>query len=51
MHGLGSSVNFAFHILDIRSPNLVGSSMGMAHVITKMNALATNITFSHLRTS
>ena len=51
MHGFGSAVYFAFHILDIRSPNFVGSSMGMAYVVTEMNAFATNITLSHLRTS
>lgn len=51
MHSFCSSVNFAFYILDIRTPNFIGSSMGMAYVVTEMNAFATNITFSHLRTS
>ena len=51
MHSFSSSVYFAFYILDIRTPNFIGSSMGMAYVVTKMNAFATNITFSHLRTS
>jgi hypothetical protein len=32
-------------------PNCIASSMRMAYVITEMNALATNITLSHLDTS
>jgi hypothetical protein len=51
MHSLSTTVNLAFYTLDIRVPNCVASSMRMAYVITKMNALTTNITLSHFYTS
>ena len=51
MHSLGTTVNIAFYASDVGIPHSVGSSMRMAYVVTKMNALTTNITFSHLDTS
>ncbi len=51
MHSFGSAVYHAFHSLNVGLPNPVRSSMRMAYVVTKMNALATNITLSHRCTS
>ena len=51
MHSFGSAVYHAFHSLNVGLPNPVRSSMRMAYVVPKMNALTTNITFSHRRTS
>ena len=51
MHSSSSAVNLALNALNIRVPNCVASSMRMAYVVTKMNALTANITFSHLDTS
>lgn len=51
MQLLVAAVHFAHNALNIRIPNSVRSSMRMAYVISKMSALATNITLSHLCTS
>ena len=51
VHSLSAAVNFALNSLDIGFPHCVGLSMRMAYVITKKNALTTNITFSHFDTS
>ena len=51
MHSLGTAVYLALYALNIRVPDRIGSSMGMAYVVTEMNALTANITFSHLDTS
>ena len=51
MHSLRTAVDLAFYASDIGIPDSVGSSMRMAYVVTEMNALTTNITFSHLDTS
>ena len=51
MHSLRTAVHLAFYSFDIRLPNCMGFSIRMAYIITKMNALATNITLSHLDTS
>lgn len=51
MQPLVTAIHFTFYFLDIGLPNRVGSSMRMAYIVTKMNSLATNITFSHLDTS
>ena len=48
MHSSSSAVNLALNALNIRVPNCVASSMRMAYVVTEMNALTANITFSHL---
>ncbi len=50
-HSSSSAVNLALNALNIRVPNCVASSMRMAYVVTEMNALTANITFSHLDTS
>ena len=36
---------------NVRFPHFVGSSMGMTHIVTKVNTLLTNCTFSHHCTS
>lgn len=46
-----TAIHLALYPLDIGFPNCVGSSIRMAYIVTEMNALATNITFSHLDTS
>ena len=51
MHSLRAAVNLALYALYIRIPNCIAASMRMAYVVTKMNALATNITLSHIDTS
>lgn len=51
VNSLCCAVNFALNFLDVGIPNMIGSSMRMAYVVTKMNALATYCTFSHLCTS
>lgn len=51
MHSLGTAVYLALYTSDIGIPDSVGSSMRMAYIVTEMNALATNITLSHLDTS
>ena len=51
MHSLGTAVYLALYVSDIGIPDSVGSSMRMAYIVSEMNALATNITFSHLDTS
>ena len=47
MKGLVGTANFALNILYIRVPDTIGSSMGMADIISEMRSLATNITFCH----
>lgn len=51
MKPLVTAIHFTLNSLDIGLPNCVGSSMRMAYIVTEMNSLATNITFSHLDTS
>jgi hypothetical protein len=51
VHSFDCAIHIAFYSFDVGLPNVVGSSMRMAYVISKMNALTTNITFSHLYTS
>ena len=51
MKSLVGSADLAHNILDVRIPDPIRSSMRMADVVAEMSALATNITFSHLRTS
>ena len=47
----GIAVDHAFYTFYIGFPHSAALSIGMAYVITEMNALATNITLSHLDTS
>ena len=49
MHSLLSAVNVHSDFLDVGIPDSVGSSMRMADVISKMSALAADITFCHLK--
>ena len=51
MELLRYAVNLALNVLYVRIPNRIASSMRVAYVVTKMNSLATNITFSHPDTS
>ena len=51
MHSLGTAVHLALYVLNVRVPDRIASSMRMAYIVTKMNALAANITLSHLDTS
>ena len=51
VHSLGCTVDFHFNVFDIRLPNLVTSSMRMAHIVSKVNSFITNRTFRHDRTS
>ena len=51
VHSPCTTVDFTFNASDVGIPDTVGSSMGMAYVVTEMNAFSTNITFSHLDTS
>ena len=51
MQPLVAAVYLALYPLDIGFPDCVGPFMRMAYVVTEMNSLATNITFSHLDTS
>ena len=48
MHSLLGAVNADGDLLDVGIPDPVGSSMRMADVVSKMSALATDITFGHL---
>jgi len=49
MHSLLGAVNVHSDFLDVGIPDSVGSSMRMADVISKMSALAADITFCHLK--
>ena len=51
MHPFGITIHLALCSLDIRIPDCIASSMGMAHIVSEMNTFAANITFSHLDTS
>ncbi len=51
MHSPRTTVDLTFNASDVGIPDTVGSSMGMAYVVTKMSAFATNITFCHDCTS
>lgn len=51
VHSPCTTVHFAFNASDVGIPDTVGSSMGMAYVVTEMSAFATNIAFCHDCTS
>jgi hypothetical protein len=51
IHPLPGAADEDGHALDIGMPGFVGASVGMADVVTEMNALAANFTFRHDRTS
>lgn len=51
MKSLGSAIYCALYASDIGIPDMIGSSMRMADIISKMNAFSANITLSHLYTS
>lgn len=51
MHSLGSAIYLAPYSLDVRFPHRIGFFIGMAYIVTKEDALTTNITLSHLATS
>ena len=51
VHSLCTAVDLALYASYVGIPNPVGSSMGMAYVVTEMSAFATNIAFCHVRTS
>ena len=48
MHSLLSAVDVHSNLLDVGIPDSVGSSMRMADVISKMSALAADITFYNI---
>ena len=50
-HSPCTTVDFTFNASDVGIPDTVGSSMGMAYVVTEMSAFATNIAFCHDCTS
>ena len=47
VHSPCTTVDFTFNASDVGIPDTVGSSMGMAYVVTEMSALSTNCTFCH----
>ena len=47
MQSFRRTVNDRFDSADIGSPSLIGSSVGMAHLITKEQTFLTDITFRH----
>jgi len=47
MHGLGSAIYFAFYGPDIGVPDMIGTSVGVAYIVSEMNTLIANITFRH----
>ena len=49
MHSLLRAIDVNSDLLDVGIPDSVGSSMRMADVISKMSALAADITFCHLK--
>lgn len=49
IHLLDSAGNLDRYSLNIGVPDTIGSSMRMADVISKMSALAADITFCHLK--
>lgn len=51
VHLLCTSIYLYSDRFDIRLPHFIRSSMGVAHLITKMSALIANCTFSHDSTS
>ena len=51
VHSPCTTVDFTFNASDVGIPDTVGSSMGMAYVVTEMSAFATNIAFCHDCTS
>ena len=51
VHAPCTTVDFTFNASDVGIPDTVGSSMGMAYVVTEMSAFATNIAFCHDCTS
>ena len=51
MHFTCAAVHLAFYASDVRIPDAVGFSIGMANVVSKMSALTTNIAFCHDCTS
>ena len=51
VHFLGSAVYLHANRLDIGLPNMIGASMGMANIVSKMNAFSANSTFRHGSTS
>ena len=50
-HLLSSSINFNLNRFNVCFPDRVGSSMGVAHVISEVSSLFTDCTFSHDCTS
>jgi hypothetical protein len=48
VHVLGNAIFGDGHFLDIRLPLMLGSLIGMADVLSKLNALATDVTLSHV---
>lgn len=47
----GAAIHFAFNAFYVGFPHCICPSMRMAYIVTKLNALTANITFSHLDTS
>ena len=47
MQRLVGTADYTLNIFYVRVPDTIGSSMGMADIITEMRSLATNITFCH----
>jgi hypothetical protein len=51
VHLLAATLGLDANSLDVRFPHSVGSSMGMADIIAKVNSLFANSTLSHDYTS
>ena len=51
VHSPCTTVDFTFNASDVGIPDTVGSSMGMAHCVTKVSSFLANCTFSHDCTS
>ena len=51
VHSLCSAVYFNSNLMYVSIPDSIALSMGMAYVVTEMNALAAYFTLSHFDTS
>ena len=51
VHFLSPAVNLHANRLDVRLPDMIGTSMRMAYIISKMDTLPANSTFRHVSTS
>ncbi len=51
MKRLGSSINDCLDSTDVRFPSAIGSSMGMADLVSEQQSLLTDVTLCHDCTS